>query len=296
MKLRPFDYVEPKTVAEAVASLVEYGEKAVVLAGGTNIIPALKNKSMNPGCIINIKSVEGLGEIHEDQEGIHIGALVNLAELAAVKIPRRRKIAVSLPEKVPMMLRKIISLMATPQVRNIATLAGNVAFGSPAADSAPPLLALDALLKVQGKSGGREIPLDEFFLGPGKTALKRGELITEILIPAVSVHKPGGSEKFMKRKANTLAVVSAAVTFNSGNGKTVRDVRIAVGAVAPTPLRIKKAEALLEGQVIDQDLLKMIKDLVAAEISPITDVRSTAWFRKEVTPVLVERCLKAALA
>jgi carbon-monoxide dehydrogenase medium subunit len=199
-------------------------------------------------------------------------------------------------ERVPRILAKIVGLMANPQVRNIATLAGNVAFGSPAADSAPPLLALDAFLKVEGKDGKRSVALDEFFLGPGETALKMGELITEIVIPEASLHKAGGSEKFMKRKANTLAVSSAAVAFDKGNGDGVKNVRIAVGAVAPTPLRIKQAEALLEGQVVDGDLLEKVKAAVGEEITPITDVRSTAWFRKETTPVLVERCIQEALA
>ena len=237
-----------------------------------------------------------LDEIHEDSEGMHIGALVHLAELAKVKVPRRRKVPASVQERIPMLLRKIISLMANPQIRNIATLPGNLAWGSPAADSAPPLLALDAYVKAQGPEGERNLALDGFFLEPGKTALGQKEIITEVVIPAASLHKSGASQKFMKRKVNTLAVASAAVSFVKENGKGVTDVRIAVGAVAPTPLRMKKAEALLEGNVVDKDVVTKVKEVIGKEISPITDVRSNAWFRKEITPVLVEQCINEALA
>jgi CO/xanthine dehydrogenase FAD-binding subunit len=199
-------------------------------------------------------------------------------------------------ERVPLLLRKIIGLMASPQVRNLATLPGNLAWGSPAADSAPPLLVLDAQLKVIGPKGEKTLDLDGFFLGPGQTRLGPDEVITEIFIPDASLSKSGDSYKFMKRKANTLSVCSAAVSFDRSNGKAVKNVRIAVGAVAPMPLRVKRAEELLEGQVVNDELLNKVKDVVASAITPITDVRSTAWYRKEVTPVLVERCIREALA
>lgn len=276
--------------------LDEYRDKAVVLAGGTNVVPELKAGRLKPEYVINIKTLAGLDEIREDKDGLHIGALVTLAELAHIEIFKRQKATGPAEERVPMLLRKMITLMANPQVRNIATLSGNLAWGSPAADSAPALLALDASVKVIGPEGEKKLPLDGFFLGPLKTALRQNELITHVVIPTASLHKAGESKKFMKRKANTLAISSAAVSVVNGTDKTVKDVRIAVGAVAPTPIRIKEAEDLLEGQVVDKDAIAKVKEKVASEISPITDVRSNAWFRRMITPVLVERCIIEALA
>ena len=294
--MKAFHYIEPKTVEEAVAALSKCGDEARLLAGGTNLVPGMRAKQVAPKCVVNLKTIEGLGEIHEDAEGVHIGALVTLADLAKVDVPRRRHVAASMVERLPLLLRSMISLMANPQVRNIATLPGNLAWGSPAADSAPPLLALEARMKVQGPDGERNLELDEFFIGPGQTHLKSNEVITEILIPADSLTKAGSSYKLMKRKANTLAVCSAAVAFNRTNGRSVKDVRVAVGAVAPTPLRIKKVEALLEGQTVDEELLRKVKEMISAEVAPITDLRSTSWYRKEVMGVLVERCITEALA
>ncbi len=294
--MRKFEYLEPTTVEEAISMLGQYGGKAKILAGGTVLIPEIRSGNLRTGCVVNIKRIAGLSEVYEDAEGIHIGALVPQVELAKVEIPRRRVVPISVAERIPMSLRKMVSVMGTPQVRNIATLAGNIAWGSPAADSAPPLLALDAQVKLQGSSGKRILAMSEFFLGPGTTALKPTEMITEILIPANSLNKTGTSNKFMKRKANTLSVCSVAVSLIKQKGKSVKDVRIAVGAVAPTPLRLKKAETLLEGQTVDEELLKKMRERVVEEISPITDLRSTMWFRKEVTPVLVERCLTEVLA
>ncbi len=294
--MKTFEYLEPKTLQEAIAALKEWGEGARLLAGGTNLVPAMKARTRTPGCIVNLKGIEGLDEVHEDKSGIRIGALVRLSDLAQTDVPRRRKFAASVEERIPLLLRQIIGLMANPQVRNVATLPGNLAWGSPAADSAPPLLALDAQLAVLGSSGERTIDLDEFFKGPGETALGADEVITQVVIPDKSLKKSGDSVKLMKRKANTLAVCSAAVSFTKASGKGIKDVRIAVGAVAPVPMRVKAAEKLLEGQVADDDLLIKVKEEVAAAITPITDVRSTAWYRKQVTPVLVERCIKTALS
>lgn len=292
--MRRFEYFEPKTVEEAIKILAQYGDNTKILAGGTILVPELKSGNLKPDCVINIKAIERLCEVGEDHEGIHIGALVPLAELAMVEITRRRIVPPSLVERIPIFLRKMISLMGNPQVRNIATIVGNLAWGSPAADSAPPLLALDAQLKLHGSRTSRVVALDEFFLAPGKTALKQDEVITEILIPATSLNKVGMSHKFMKRKANTLSVCSASVSFNNDEGKSVKNIRIAVGAVAPVPMRIKKAESLLEGQSINDELLKKMRETISKEISPITDQRSTTWFRKEVTPILVERCIREA--
>ena len=293
--MKTFKYLEPKTVDEAIAVLKKYGDDARILAGGTNLVPAMKDRISSPKYVVNLKTVEGLDEIQGDRDGIHIGALVRLNELAATHVPRRRKAPASVVEKVPLSLRKIIGLMANPQVRNVATIPGNLAWGSPAADTAPPLLALDAELKAIGPDGERSLPLAEFFIDRGKTALKPGEVITEVFLPDGSLGKLGASYKLMKRKANTLSVCSAAVSFDKSNG-SIKNVRVAVGAVAPTPRRIAEAEKLLEGQTVDDDLLKQVKKAVADAISPITDVRSTAWYRKEVTPVIVERCIREALS
>lgn len=289
--MRNFEYFEPTTIDEGISLLKHFGDKAKILAGGTNIVPELKAGRVKVECIINIKNIDTLKEVFEDDGGIHIGALVTLSELAWPDISRRQIIQASLLKRVPDFFRKIISLMGNPQVRNIATVAGNLAWASPASDTAPPLLALDARLKIQGMEGERTLSLGEFFIGPNKTALKQNEIITTISIPAESLTKAGAAHKFMKRKANTLAVCSGAVTVNKSSPGIVKDVRIAVGAVAPIPTRIRKAELLIEGQGVNEKILKKIKEIISEEISPITDSRSTAWFRKEVTPALVEQCI-----
>lgn len=290
-RMNRFEYMEAKSVGEALSQLSQYGDRAKMFAGGTNLLPEMKLGRMKPDCLINIKRIQDLGKAYEDKEGLHLGALVTLAELSSVELSRRKMVSPSLLEKVPFWFRKIISLMGNPQMRNIATVAGNLAWGSPAADTAPPLLALGARLKISGISGERVLPVEELFLGPKKTALKVNEMITEIVIPAESLGRQGMALKFMKRKANTLAVCSAAATVNAGENGRIKGARIAVGAVAPTPMRLKKVEALLEGQTMNGKLMKEMKRLVGEEIHPVSDGRSTAWFRREITPVLVERCL-----
>jgi carbon-monoxide dehydrogenase medium subunit len=293
--VRKFEYFEPNTVEEVISLFKRYRSKAMIMAGGTNLIPELRAGRINPDYVVNIKTVEGLDRVDEDSRGIHIGALVTQADLSLIEITNRRVANPSLLGRIPKWFRKIISLMGNPQVRNMASVAGNLAWASPAADAAPPLLALDAELELHGSEGKRILPIDQFFLGPGKTALNPNEMITEIVIPASSLDKVGMAEKFMKRKANTLSVCSAAVSFNKSDRGVFDDVRIAVGAVAPVPLRIKKAETLLEGERLEGTVLREIKDIVSREIRPITDGRATAWFRKEVTPVLVERCIMEAV-
>ncbi len=292
--MRKFEYFEPKTAAEAISLLESYDARAAILAGGTNIIPALKEGRLKTQFVVNIKNIEGLNEIHEDSGGIHIGALVTQSDLSLIELTEKRVANSTLVERIPAWFRKIISLMGNPQVRNIATIAGNLAWASPAADSAPPLLTLDAELRIRGPEGERVLPIDQFFLGPGKCALEPNEMITEILIPMHSLRKAGMAQKFMKRKANTLSVCSAAVSFTRESAGFIRDVRIAVGAVAPVPKRIIEAESLLEGEKLDDEILRKIKETISQEIDPIIDGRSTAWFRRTVTPILVERCLTEA--
>ncbi len=273
-----FDYQCPEDLDELLAILAQTNSQHLVMAGGTDIIPALKEKEIQPGSLIDIGKIDTLQGISSNGNRIRIGATTTLSDI------ERSPIIIS---KAPV-LSEAISQMANPQIRNRGTIGGNIVNASPAADTVPALLVLNSQLLLIGPGGTRSLPLSDFFRGYKKTALLPGEILTAIEIPQDSArcvfHKLG------KRKAACLSVASAAVALHKTH-ETCVDVRIALGAVAPFPMRAFEAEAILRGKNIDEELISQAAKTASQECSPVSDVRASQSFRTIMVEVLVRRCL-----
>jgi carbon-monoxide dehydrogenase medium subunit len=185
-------------------------------------------------------------------------------------------------------------MLGTPAIRNQATLGGNLCNAAPSADTAPPLLVLGAKAKIVGKEGEKTVSLGDFFVGPGQTILGQDHLLTEIQVPNILAHSGGAYVKQKRRQGADLAVVGVAALVVM-EGKVVKDVRIALGAVAPTPIRAKKAEEILRGKKLDQELLEKCGQTAAGEASPIDDIRGSADYRRELLAVLTKRAITQAI-
>lgn len=279
--MRRFEYFEPSTLAEASALLARYGGRAQPLAGGTDLLVELKEQLRRADCVVNIKKIPGIGELGFDpRKGLTIGALVTAREIELS--PVTAKCYPSLVQAV----RELGSI----QVRHRATIVGNVCRASPSADTLPPLIADGAVVSVHGGHGTRSVPLEDFFTGPGKTVLKSDELVTEIVVPAPAPRTGKVYIKHGRRKAMELATVGVAVTLTQGS-----EVRIVLGAVAPTPIRARKAEGLLRGRAIDPALIERAAQAAVEESRPISNVRANAEYRREMVGVLTRRALQRAL-
>jgi carbon-monoxide dehydrogenase medium subunit len=279
--MRRFEYFEPVSLAEASTLLARYGGRAQPLAGGTDLLVELKEQLRRADCVVNIKKIPGLDRLGFDpQAGLRIGALVTARAL---------EVSTLIQEKYPSLLQAVREL-GSIQVRNRATVVGNVCRASPSADTLPPLIADGATVSLHGPRGKRSLPLEEFFTGPGKTALALDELMTEIVVPAPAPRTGKFYIKHGRRKAMELATVGVAVTATEDS-----DVRIVLGAVAPTPIRARKAEALLRGKKIDGALIERAAQAALEESRPISNVRASAEYRREMVRVLTRRALTQAM-
>jgi CO/xanthine dehydrogenase FAD-binding subunit len=273
-----FAYHEPRSLAEAVSLLQTHGSSARVLAGGTDLLVQMKLGKAQPQHLVYISKIPELRFLTES-EGLRLGPLVFHRDLEKSPVVREKFTA----------LFEAARSVTSVQIRNMGTLGGNLCHASPAADSAPALLVLAARIKIAGSAGVRMLPLEKFFIGPGTTDLKPGELLAEIQVPDPG---PASGSAFLKltRVAADLAKVNAAA-FIQKEKEVCRECRIASGAVAPTPVRLKQAEAVLRGKHFEEDLCRLAGEKAAEEIQPITDIRSTAWYRREVIKVLVRDVL-----
>ena len=288
--LPEFDILRANTVAEACSLLSQYGDDARVLAGGTDLLVKMKNKGMLPRYLINVKWIPELDQIRYDaQAGLRIGALTTIEAIKDSSV-----IAHKFPP-----VNKAASVVGTLQIRNLGTLGGNLANASPAAEFAPVLLTLGASVKCAGPGGERLIPMDEFFLGPGKTSLRGNEMLTEVLVPNLPAHAAGVYLKHSLRGMD-VAIVSAAV-FVQMDGETCRDIKIALGAVAPPPFRARKSEAMVKGRTLrgggrDSELFDEAAQVASSESVPINDLRAYIVYRRKVAEMLVRQALEEAIA
>ena len=279
-------YFAPTEMSEALKLLDQYGEKATILAGGTDLVPKINYDDLKPDVLVYIGGL-GLDYIKEGDGKLVIGAATPTAKIAASELVARTASA----------LADAARQSGAVTVRNAATIGGNLGNASPAADLATALLALDAQLLLRSSKGDRRVALKDFFMGPGRTVLKPGELIVEVSIPLSK-----GRAVFLKlgrRKAMTLSVVNVAVHLEMDGKRrweklACQEARIALGSMAPTPLRCAKAEGLLRGKVLDKALIAQCAAEAVAESSPIDDQRATAWYRKIAGTVLVSRALAQA--
>jgi len=285
-RLPTFEYHAPSTVAEALDQLSQYGDKVKVMAGGTDLLVSMKKRETMPEHLINLKEIEALkGITYDEVKGIKIGALTTIGDVEREEVVREKFRP----------LWDAVRVMAAQQVRNLGTIGGNLCSAAPSADTAPPLMALGASLKLTGAINERIVPVEDFFKAPGKTILKREELLTEILIPNLTQNTGGAYLKLMRRNAMDLALVGVAACMRlDENGKTCREVRIALGAVAPTPIRAQTAESVLTHKDIDEDLIEEAGKKASQEAKPIDDIRASKAYRTEMIRVLTKRAIKKA--
>jgi aerobic carbon-monoxide dehydrogenase medium subunit len=280
-----FEYLEPSTLDEAVALLGRHGEAAHVLAGGTDLLVEIREHLRRPRYVMNIKRIPGMsGLSYDPQAGLRVGALVTARELELMPDVQRHYPGLA------QALRELGSI----QVRNRATLAGNICRASPSADTLPPLIADGARVRLHGGAGARELPLEEFFTGPGRTQLRPDELLTEIVVPPPPARCGKAYIKHGRRKAMELATVGVAVNVRLENGR-FGEVRICLGAVAPTAIRAARAEALLAGQAPDAARIAEAAQAAREESRPISNVRGSAEYRREMVAVLTRRALEQAV-
>lgn len=277
----PFEYVEPKTIEEAIQYLATYGEKAKVIAGGTDLIVQMKMDKVHPAYLINIAKLPALRYLIEEN-GLRISALTPFREVEKSKIIKKRYVA----------LHEAAQSVSSVQIKNMGTIGGNLCNASPAADSAPPLIAFGAKVKLAEGNRERVLTLEEFFIGPGKTVLSSKELLIEIQVPELT-SQTGSAFLKMIRVSADLAKISAAVVVTREKD-LCRDCKIVLGSVAEVPLRTKEAEKILIGKKFKEDLVQKASFSVSDEIKPINDMRSTAWYRREVSKVLVRDAINLA--
>ncbi|MBW2096474.1 MAG: xanthine dehydrogenase family protein subunit M [Deltaproteobacteria bacterium] len=284
-RIKTFDYYRPSTLKGALSLLRVYDGEAKVLAGGTDLLISMKMKGQVPGAIINLKGIEKLKGASFSNGMLKIGALSTIHSLC------------NLSDKlqIPSMFATACGSLGTPQVRNIATVGGNLCNASPAADLSPSLLALEAKLRIVCPTGERTVPISNFFLGPGEAELRRNEILADIEIP-VEPRAFGVYLKHSLRRSTDLAVVGVAVSLLfGGDSHRVKEASIALGAVAPTPIRARTAEGILKGEKISKKLIQRAARAAVKESKPISDVRASADYRKEMIRVLTERALWMAV-
>ena len=283
MRLPKFEYLSPQTVQEACSLLAQHGDKAKVLAGGTDLMNVMKERVITPEYVIGLRNISDLDYIEADADGIRIGALTTLTSLGNSSIVK---------EKFPC-LAEVPGKMATVQIRNMGTVGGNLCNAAPSADTAPILICLGAQAKIAGPNGERVVALEDFFSGPGQTVLEDGEILTEIQVPNQPSNTAGAYFK-MSRVAVDLAIVGVGAVITA-DGDTCSDIKITLGAVAPTPIRAKNTEALIKGKKIEDSLIEEAGKTAAEEATPIDDVRGSAFYRTEMVNVLTKRAIRLAL-
>jgi len=284
--VRRFELAVPGNIDECLQVLAKRGPAAKVVAGGTDLLPQLKNGVLKPGWVVDLSAVAELRAISDAPDGgLRIGASVTARELELDARVRARYPS----------LAESAALVGSVQVRNLATLGGNLCNAAPSADMAPPLLALDADAVIAGPSGQRRVPMAAFFLGVRRTVLAPGELLLEIALPAPGAASGGHYLRHTPRRELDIAVVGVASQVTLSGGQCVK-ARIALAAVAPVPLRATDAEQALTGQPLTPPQIERAAELAAAAARPIDDHRGSVEFRRHLVRVLTRRTLDTALA
>jgi len=302
-EMKRFDYLIPKTMDELFSLLSQYGEKAVVIAGGTDVMVMIKKNEISPDILISLNGIQGLDEI-KFNGALKIGPLVTHRMIEKSNLIRKQFSALS----------DAVDVLGSIQIRNVGTIAGNICNAAPSCDTAPPLLVLDAQLKLKSLKSERIIPIHQFFTGPGETVLQRGEILTEIYIPKPLPNTGSSYWKHQRRQALDLPIVGIAVLI-SLNRSTIsspeilspeknistilqhlekedlicKEFRIALGVAAPTPIRMFRAEELIRGQKLSKVLIEEVSQIAMKESQPRDTMRGEAWYRREMIGVYVKR-------
>lgn len=273
-----YDYYKPRSLDEAL-ELQQRIPGALFIAGGTDMIVKIRDGEVHPPALISLRSIPELIGV-TDGDVTRIGAMTTISELIEHPL---------LHQRYPVLV-EAAGRLGGPQIRNVATIGGNLCNCSPCADTATPLLVLDARVRISGKGGSREIPIDEFFKGPGESCLASGEILTDILLDPP---RKDARATFLKkgRVKMDLAVASVAVLLEMDGNQCSR-ARLAAGSVAPVPLRLHEVEALLKGSAVSEEILDRAQKIAAETVSPITDIRATEAYRRQIVGVYVRRAIE----
>lgn len=283
-----FELLQPQELQQALELKKTYGEKAKVLAGGTDLLVLLKDQKLKAEKVLSLGGIRNLNFIRlEEGRGVTLGALATHGAVAASPI---------IQDKFPD-LAEACAQVGAVQIQNLGTVCGNLCNASPAADAAPPLLLLDATLTLASTRGERSVSIHDFFLGPRRTVLQGDEILKEIFIPQPAGRRGATYIKLGQRKAMEIAIVGVGVAvYLNGSDRDVTECRIAMASVAPTPLRARKGEEILKGQEISDHLIEEAAEVAAEEASPISDVRAGRQYRLDMIRVLCRQATRAALA
>ena len=280
--MEEFEYFSPTDLPQLLQLLASPGGR--ILAGGTDLIPRLRSNILNVSALIDISHVEELQFIREDAERVYIGSRTSYADVLESPV---------LSQYAPVLVQAS-RFVGSPMARARGTIGGNIGNASPAGDSLPPLLVLNADVSLVSPRGERVLPLEELLTGPMKTDLAPDEIIHHISFPKPPTDRGFGFEKLGPRQGMTISITTAAAAIELNSNNTISATRIALGAVAPTPIRCKAAEGLLIGRKPGKETWKLALEAALKEIAPIDDVRASADYRRKTTGVLLERALQSA--
>jgi carbon-monoxide dehydrogenase medium subunit len=301
--MKKFNYLRPQTLEEVLSLLNQHGKKAKLIAGGTDVIVLIKQKAMMPEVLISLRGIPGLDQIRYDG-ALKIGPMVTHRDIEKSELIRKEFSA----------LTDAVDVLGSIQIRNVATIGGNVCTAAPSADTATPLLVLGTQVKIKSLSEERTVPIEGFFTGPGETILKKGEMVTELILPKPLPNTGSAYWKLQRRLALDLPILGVSVLLSldkrtvscsdmlcttspissilhtmEKDELTCKEIRIALGVAAPTPIRALKAENLMRGKKISDELLEEVANTASAEAQPRDSIRGEAWYRKDLVRVLVKR-------
>jgi carbon-monoxide dehydrogenase medium subunit len=301
--MKKFDYFKPKTLDEALALLAQHGERAKLIAGGTDIIVMVKQKTMAPDILVSLQGIPGLDRIQYNGS-LSIGPMVTHRAIEKSEVIQKNFSA----------LADAVDYLGSVQIRNVATIGGNICTAAPSADTATPLLVFGTRVKIKSIKGERTLPMEDFFKGPGETALKAGEIVQELLIPKLLPNTGSAYHKLQRRLALDLPILGVSVLLSLDKNRVTcsdmlcttspistilhrmeedeiicEEVRIALGVAAPIPMRALKAEALLRGKKLSDERLEEAAQMASQEAQPRDTLRGEAWYRKDMIKVLVKR-------
>ena len=282
--MKRFDYIKPATMEDAIAAL-KANDEPYLLAGGTDLLVEMKTQAVKPKCLIDLKGISGIAGI-EYNNGFKLGTLTTVRDIEVSPLIR---------EKIPA-LSQAAATLGSIQIRNRATIGGNLCHGSPAADMAAMLLAMNCEVSIASDKGEKTIGLDQFFTGPNSTVVGKHEVLSQIIIPKKMEQFKGVYLKHGPRKAMDIGIVNIAILLDVDlNNRFCNQVMIALGALAPTPIRARKAEALLSGKELKPDRIQKAAEAASDEAKPITDFRATAGYRKDLVKSLVRTGIQQIL-
>lgn len=282
MRTSEMELLSPTTVSECLQLLGDTDREYRLLAGGTDAVVRMKEGQWRPAVWINIRNILDLRFIREDDDGLHIGPLATHSDIVSSAL---------LQTKANVLVQAAREVGAT-QIQNMGTIGGNIANASPAGDTIPPLYVLDAVIHLQSAKGSRHINIADFFTGPGKTVMKSDEMIVDIVVQPQGANEIGIFEKLGPRQAQSISMVNMACSLKMGNGsRQCLGGKIAFGAVAPTVVHAKKCASMLRLATLDTDMIQSIAKVAWKEVMPISDVRASAEYRRDMASALLERGL-----